>query len=142
VGFAGALSRKPLAVDPLNGSIPQAELFQRYRAADLLIFPTLCDGFGMVIPEAFANGVPVITTDRAGAAELVRPGANGLIVPAGDAAALADALEWGLSHKAELAGMRSAALETARQRPWSAYRRELAGIVAQAFGLPLRQADA
>jgi glycosyltransferase involved in cell wall biosynthesis len=120
-----------------HGSVPQSELFQRYRDADLLVFPTLCDGFGMVIPEAFANGVPVITTDRAGAAELVRRGKNGLIVPAGDAAALAESLEWSLWHRAELVGMRGVAIETARRHPWSTYRRELAEAVSHAFDLPI-----
>ena len=64
-------------------SVPRAELFKRYRQADVLVFPTLCDGFGLVVTEAFAHGLPVITTTRAGAADLVRDGENGLIIPAG-----------------------------------------------------------
>ena len=73
-------------------TIPHVELFKQYQKADVLVFPTLCDGFGMVVTEAFAHGLPVITTNRAGAADLVRHGENGLIVPAGDAGALAQAL--------------------------------------------------
>ena len=42
----------------------------------------------MVVTEAFAHGLPVITTRRAGAADLVRHGENGLIIPAGDASLL------------------------------------------------------
>ena len=42
----------------------------------------------MVLTEAFACGLPVITIDQAGASDLVRHGENGLIVPAGDALAL------------------------------------------------------
>src|SRR5262249_49793482 len=66
-------------------TIPRIELFERYKAADILVFPTLCDGFGMAVTEAFAHGLPVITTTRAGAADLVRHSENGLIIPAGDA---------------------------------------------------------
>lgn len=118
-----------------HGSIPQTELFQRYREADILVFPTLCDGFGMVVTEAFAKGLPVITTDRAGAADLVRQEENGLIVPAGHAAGLASALDWCRANRPALRAMRGAALETARRRPWSVYSDELALAIAQAFGL-------
>jgi glycosyltransferase involved in cell wall biosynthesis len=110
-------------------TIPRAALFERYRAADVLVFPTLCDGFGMVVTEAFAQGLPVITTPRAGAADLVRHGENGLIVPAGDAAALAAALEWCLSHRRELNSMRRAARETAARWQWCDFRKALAGNV-------------
>jgi glycosyltransferase involved in cell wall biosynthesis len=119
-----------------HGAIPQSELFQRYAEADVLVFPTLCDGFGMVVTEAFAHGLPVITTDRAGAADLVRHGDNGLIVSGGDVGQLAATLNWSVDHRAELSNMRSRALATAVDRPWAAYRAELAGAIADAFGLP------
>lgn len=108
-----------------SGTIPRSELYQIYRNSDALVFPTLCDGFGMVVTEAFAQGLPVITTNRAGAADLVQDGVNGLIVPAGDAAALADALEWCTNHRAELAAMGQAARETAAGWQWSDYRQTL-----------------
>ncbi|NEO67677.1 MAG: glycosyltransferase family 4 protein, partial [Moorea sp. SIO4G2] len=109
----------------LNGTVPRSELYKIYHNSDVLVFPTLCDGFGMVVTEAFAQGLPVITTNRAGAADLVRHGVNGLIIPAGDADALADALEWCVSHRAELRAMGQAALETAANWQWSDYRRLL-----------------
>lgn len=107
------------------GSVPHVELPKQYQRADALVFPTLCDGFGMVVTEAFAQGLPVITTDRAGASDLVKHGVNGLIVPAGDAQALAEALEWCITHRVELQAMRQAALETAASWQWSDYRRLL-----------------
>jgi glycosyltransferase involved in cell wall biosynthesis len=103
-------------------TIPRADLFEQYRRADVLVFPTLCDGFGMVVTEAFAQGLPVITTNRAGAADLVKHGVNGLIVPAGDVGALAEALEWCITHRTELQAMRQAALETAANWQWAHYR--------------------
>jgi glycosyltransferase involved in cell wall biosynthesis len=106
-------------------TIPRVALFERYRAADVLVFPTLCDGFGMVVTEAFSQGLPVITTTRAGAADLVRHGDNGLIVPPGDSDALARALEWCLVNRAKLKAMRSAALRSAAQWQWSDFRRAL-----------------
>lgn len=113
----------------VSPTVPREELFSHYRAADVLVFPTLCDGFGMVVTEAFAQGLPVITTTRAGAADLVRHGKNGLIVPAGDAKALAEALEWCLKHRSELKAMRSAARETAARWQWADYRKALVSNV-------------
>jgi glycosyltransferase involved in cell wall biosynthesis len=115
-----------------HGSIPQYELFEAYETADVLVFPTLSDGFGMVVAEAFAHGLPVITTDQAGAADMVTPD-NGIIVPAADPAALAGALQWCLDNRDRLAAMRFHALDTARRRQWSDFRRDL--VVAMNTGL-------
>lgn len=69
------------------------ELFQYYKAADLFILPTREDVWGLVINEAMACGLPVITTDRCGAGvELVKEGKNGCIVKAEDENALAESL--------------------------------------------------
>ncbi len=108
-----------------RGTVPRSELYNHYHQSDILVFPTLCDGFGMVVTEAFAQGLPVITTEQAGAADLVRHGVNGLIIPAGDATALAEALDWCMTHREELKAMRQAALETAASWQWSDYRRVL-----------------
>lgn len=108
-----------------HGSVVRAQLFAAFDEADVLVFPTLADGFGMVVTEAFARGLPVITTDRAGASDLVRHGENGLVIPAGDPEALADALTWCIENRAALAGMRQEALTTARGWQWSDYRRSL-----------------
>jgi glycosyltransferase involved in cell wall biosynthesis len=107
-----------------HGSVAKPVLFEAYQAADVLVFPTLSDGFGMVVAEAMAHGLPVITTDQAGAADLVSP-YNGRIVPAADPRALADCLQWCLDNRAHLQAMRFEALETARRRQWPDYRRDL-----------------
>jgi len=113
-----------------RGSVPQAELLAAFDTSDVLVFPTLSDGFGMVVTEAFSRGLPVITTDQAGAADLVEHGRNGLIIPAGDVDALADALRWCLDNRNRLAEMRHAALDTARKWQWSDYRQALREAVA------------
>lgn len=106
----------------LSGTVPRSELYPIYQNSDVLVFPTLCDGFGMVVTEAFSQGLPVITTDRAGAADLVQHGVNGLIVPAGDVDALTEAMDWCLTHPHELQAMRKAAIKTAASWQWSDYR--------------------
>jgi glycosyltransferase involved in cell wall biosynthesis len=113
-----------------HGSVSKPMLFKAYEEADVLVFPTLSDGFGMVVAEAMAHGLPVITTGQAGAAGLVTPD-NGLIVPAADPGALGDALQWCLDNRSRLIEMRYHALETARRRQWSDFRRDLIGALDQ-----------
>ena len=115
----------------LMGSVPQQDLFAAFERADILVFPTLADGFGMVVTEAFSRGLPVITTDKAGASDLVEHGRNGLIIPAADSAALVEALRWCLDNRKALYQMRFHALETARRWQWPDYRRRLIAKVTE-----------
>lgn len=125
MGLPEALLRNIPESISMSGTVPRSELYSIYQQADVLVFPTLCDGFGMVVTEAFAHGLPVITTDRAGAADLVEHGVNGLIVPAGDADAIAEVMDWCITHPTELKQMRKAALATAAKWQWSDYRQSL-----------------
>jgi glycosyltransferase involved in cell wall biosynthesis len=69
------------------------ELPGEYAAADVLCVPSRYDGWGLVVPEGLAAGLPVIATDRMGAAlEFVRTGKNGWLIPAADEEALLRAL--------------------------------------------------
>lgn len=87
-----------------------------YAQGDILVAPSLYDGWGLIIPEALAAGMPVIATDRMGSAiDLIEPGRNGWIIPAGDQAALRGAMLEALDMPAEkLQAMSRAAVETAR----------------------------
>lgn len=58
---------------------------------DLLVVPSRREAFGRVIPEAFSAGVPVLASDAGGIPEVIQPGSNGLLFPAGGAAVLAGA---------------------------------------------------
>ncbi len=69
-------------------------LSKYYTASDLFVLPTREDIWGLVINEAMAFGLPIVTTNRCVAGlELVREGVNGYIVPVNDAKALHDAIE-------------------------------------------------
>ena len=88
-------------------------LSRYYRAADLFVLPTREDIWGLVINEAMAYGLPVITTDRCVAGlDLVEEGVNGSIVPVEDAAALAGKMKELLS--SDLEKMGTASLEKIR----------------------------
>ncbi|MBI2935857.1 MAG: glycosyltransferase family 4 protein [Chloroflexi bacterium] len=69
------------------GPVPRVKLPWYYSQASVLVLPSLQEGFGLVVPEAMACGVPVICTPT-GAAEVVREGVDGFIVPFADPEAL------------------------------------------------------
>jgi glycosyltransferase involved in cell wall biosynthesis len=106
------------------------------QGAHALIFPTLCDGFGLVVNEAFSQGLPVVTTRRAGAADLVREGENGWLIEAGDAGAIAAVIERLEGDRGGLAALRPAALRTAAGWQWHDYRRRIREVLEQAVATP------
>ena len=120
----------------VHGSIPREELMHHYGTSDALIFPTLCDGFGMVVTEAWSRGLPVITTERAGAADLLKAGQNGLLIRDGDREAISQVISWCLSNRTQLRSMREAALGTAEGWQWKDYRKKLTDTLCPngAFG--------
>ncbi len=59
---------------------PQREIYKYYAAADIFVFPALYEPFGNVHLEALASGLPVITTKRTGAAEIIKDGIHGYII--------------------------------------------------------------
>ena len=72
-----------------------------FAAMDVLVLPSYREGFGNVIIEAQAMGLPVIVTDIPGPVDAMIPGETGLVVPAADVEALADAMQQ-MDHDAEL----------------------------------------
>ncbi len=74
------------------------ELPGEYARADVLCVPSRYDGWGLVVPEGLASGLPVIATDRMGAAlEFLETGRNGWLVPAGDEDAILNAMREAVS---------------------------------------------
>jgi glycosyltransferase involved in cell wall biosynthesis len=68
---------------------------ERFQTSDICVFPSIEDGFAIVVGEALACGLPVITTRNTGASDLIQPGENGEIVPIRDPEATAEAvLKW------------------------------------------------
>ena len=83
----------------VRGRVSEAELQAAYAAADVFVLPAVMDrrgdteGLGVVLLEAMNYGVPVIASDIGGIVDIVVNNETGVLVRAGDAQALADALE-------------------------------------------------
>ena len=77
----------------LAGPLPQPAVVELLQRCTVLVQPSVCaEGFGLVPAEALACGAPVIVTDRGALPEVVEDGRLGAVVPAGDSAAMAEAL--------------------------------------------------
>lgn len=101
----------------ITGHVTSERLSEEMLAARALVLPSFAEGLPMVIMEAMALRRPVISTFVAGIPELVLPGENGWLVPAGDVTALAEAMRTCLDAPiGELARMGDAARERVLKR--------------------------
>jgi glycosyltransferase involved in cell wall biosynthesis len=90
--------------------LPRDEILQRMKDASVLILPsTWYEGFPMIISEAFAVGLPVITSNLGSMSSIVDHQRTGLHFEPGNAAALVEAVRWWSAHRAEAAFMRTEA---------------------------------
>lgn len=81
-----------------TGELSYKELLKLYRQSDLFILPTHYDSFGLVILEAMATGLPIITTKTEGPRDQVTPQQNGLFIKKGSAEDISVALTLLLTH--------------------------------------------
>ena len=100
----------------IQGRMTNLELAEIYRNARLVVLSSDEEGLGMVLVEAMASGVPVVSTDCGGPASLIRHGVNGLLVPVGDAKALAEAMRTVLENPRRAAAMGDAGRQMAEQK--------------------------
>lgn len=117
-----------------HSPISQMELFQRYNYFDAMVLPTVFEGFGLVILEAMAAGLPVITTPNSIGPELIGDGENGYIVPIRDVEALYRAMEQlRAKDKEQYQQMRLSARKSANQYTWDNYTVHLQEILYKYF---------
>lgn len=110
-------------------SLPHDRVLDLMTEADVLVLPSFGEGFGLVVTEALACGVPVIVTPNVGAADLIRDGQEGFVVPVASAEAIAQRLNLLNRNRDQLAQMSRQARNAAAQRSWESYRADWADAV-------------
>jgi glycosyltransferase involved in cell wall biosynthesis len=106
-------------------SLPHEDILREMRNHDIFVFPSLFEGFGLVITEALSQGLPVITTPNTCGPDVISEGVDGFIIPIRDSEAIAEKIELLLRDRNLLAAMREAAQEKARHLTWANYRARL-----------------
>lgn len=100
----------------LRGEMPPGSLGGLYQSADIFVLPSYYEGYGMALAEALVHGLPIVSTD-AGAIPSTVPPDTGILVPTGDASALADALRRVLTRADLRRRMREAARRAGEALP-------------------------
>ena len=119
------------------GKVDDATKDAVLREADVLCAPSLGgESFGMVLTEAFAQGTPVIASEIPGYRDVVRPDVDGVLVPRGDATALAEALRALALDPGRRARMAQAAGERAQRFAWPRVADEIVGAYEDAIAMP------
>jgi glycosyltransferase involved in cell wall biosynthesis len=110
-------------------SLPHAEVLREMSRHDVFVFPSLFEGFGLVILEAMAQGLPVVTTAHTAGPDIITDGVDGFIIPIRSAEAITEKLELLAADRTRLAAMREAAFATARRFTWENYQRRLVEVL-------------
>ncbi len=107
-----------------------AALLNEFRVADLFVLPSLAEGFGHVLLEAMSCGLPVISTSRTAAPDLITPGEEGFVLEPGNTAQLAESIEYFLKNPGELERAGTAARARAERFTWAQFRKGVADAVS------------
>ncbi|MBZ0217709.1 MAG: glycosyltransferase family 4 protein, partial [Fimbriimonadaceae bacterium] len=99
--------------------LPQDEIVALYRAADAFVFPSLIETFGVVLIEAMAAGLPVLTTDAPGCRDIVRGGRDGMMTISGNVFSLCDGMSRLLAEPELRADLRARSLARSADFSWT-----------------------
>jgi len=113
------------------GQASRDRVLEEMGRSDVLILPSLFEGFGLVILEAMAAGLPVITTQNTGGPDVTGEGEEGFVVPAGNAEALREKMEWFIKNPEKAKEMGKAAHRKAKEFTWERYGKAYAEIVRE-----------
>jgi glycosyltransferase involved in cell wall biosynthesis len=98
---------------------PQAELVNWYSWGDVFIFPTIEDGYAVVLAQAVFSGLPVLTTTNSGGPDLIKHNETGWILPIRSPQLFVERLHWCESHREELASMARRIYDDFKPRDWA-----------------------
>ncbi len=111
-------------------SCSHREVLAEMAAHDVFVFPSLFEGFGLVLLEAMAMGLPIITTPNTAGPDLITDGVEGFIVPIRSSAAIAERLDLLRRNPDLRADMSERAQLRAREFTWEQYGESLAACIS------------
>jgi starch synthase len=113
-------------------AVSQNVLFRIYQEYDVLVLPSVFEGFGLVIAEAMAAGLMVITTENSIGPDIIIEDENGYIVPIRNSQAICNSISKLLNKKPEaLRNMSHAARNAALNYSWENYKTRLNSILSE-----------
>lgn len=110
-------------------SLPHDQILSLMRTQDVFVFPSLFEGYGLVIAEAMSQGTPVIATTRTCGNDFIKNGKNGWLIEPGDTQELVKKIEHILTHPEIIPQVGKAATATAEESPFSRYGNKMVEII-------------
>jgi glycosyltransferase involved in cell wall biosynthesis len=118
-------------------SLPHDELLQEMSRHDVLVLPSLHEGFGLVMTEAMGQGLVVIATPHTGASDLITDSRDGFVVPIRSAVAIEEKLALLLRDRDRLRAMQEEARNKALVWTWENYRQRLVRLTREVMDRPV-----
>lgn len=109
--------------------VARSTLPEVYAEMDVVVLPSLIEGFGLTALEAMACGIPVIVSENTFGSDIVIDGVNGYVVPIRDAAAISERIERLVSDEPLRSEMGENARATAENHSWDAFGRQIVELV-------------
>ena len=114
-------------------TLPHYQILEQMRKHDILLLPSLFEGYALVLSEALSQGLPVIATTNSGASESIRDGIEGYIVPIRDSIAIATKLQQLIDFPDLLLNMKASCLLRASELSWNCYEQKIIQTIQSAF---------
>ena len=112
-----------------TGLLMQKEIAELLKTKDVMIFPSLGDGFGLSVIEAMACGCPVICSENSGVADLIEDEKNGFVIPIQSIDEIVNKVNWFLENRELIPEMSIMAKKTAERYSWDNYNLNISTIV-------------
>lgn len=119
------------------GFITRDQLSEIISDADAFVFPSIAEGFALVILESQSCGVPVIISENSGGNDTIIDGYNGFQFPAMNRQILKNRIDWCLQNREELYKMRKNARCVAEQYTWENYNNNVVKAINEIFKIEL-----
>jgi glycosyltransferase involved in cell wall biosynthesis len=113
---------------------PQSKLPEWYNRGDVFLFPTLEDGFAVVLAQAYANALPIITTNNCAGPDMIRHGESGWVLPIRRPDLFIEQLLWCDTHRDKLADVARRLYDSYRARDWNDVAADFERIVSNVGG--------
>lgn len=118
--------------------MPHSILSEKIKEYDVFVFPSLHDGFGMVLPQAMASGLVPVVSSMVGASELVTHQKNGLVIPPGNTESIREAILSLSQNRALLEKYRENLKQNLSVLSWENYSQRMGQWFREVVAIPAR----
>ena len=114
-------------------------LQEKYGTSHIFIFPSMGEGFGLVIPEALSSGLPVIASKNCSGPDIIQDGYNGFVIDAGSTKQLVDKIKWFYEHMEQLPVFQNNAIQSVKEMTWGNYEEILVSQLREKIAMVQRE---